>query len=139
MISFTVQYCFLFRFVCTELCFTDLSSSNLNCNLCLWYYEQLVQFDKEINANVYRHSLWKYYERFHCSFEWHLTPHLTLSIETCIRRTRCIKRTLQHFPRTVSVYYRFHCTDQRLDFEIPIVYYPLKTLEPYEMNRRDAI
>ena len=36
---------------------------------------------------------------FHCSFEWHLTPHMTLSIETCIRRTPCIKRTLQHSPR----------------------------------------
>ena len=44
-------------------------------------------FDKEINANVYRHSLWEYYKRFHCSFEWHLTPHMTLYIETCIRRT----------------------------------------------------
>ena len=31
--------------------------------------------------------------------EWHLTPHMTLSIETCIRRTPCIKRTLQHSPR----------------------------------------
>ena len=29
----------------------------------------------------------------------HLTPHMTLSIETCIRRTPCIKRTLQHSPR----------------------------------------
>ena len=23
-------------------------------------------------------------KRFHCSFEWHLTPHMTVSIETCI-------------------------------------------------------
>ena len=29
--------------------------------------------------------LWEYSKRFHCSFEWHLTPHMTLSIETCIR------------------------------------------------------
>ena len=36
--------------------------------------DQLVHFDKEINANVYRHNLWEYYKRFHCSFEWHLTP-----------------------------------------------------------------
>ena len=64
----------------------------VNCNpcLCLWYYD----FDKEINANVYRHSLWEYYKRFHCSFEWHLTPHMTL---------------LQHSPR-VSAWYRFHCS-----------------------------
>ena len=33
------------------------------------------------------------------AFEWHLTPHMTLSIETSIRRTACIKRTLQHSPR----------------------------------------
>ena len=35
----------------------------------------------------------------YCSFEWHLTPDMTLSIETYIRRTSCIKRTLQHSPR----------------------------------------
>ena len=29
--------------------------------------------------------VWKYSKPFHCSFEWHLTPHMTLSIETCIR------------------------------------------------------
>ena len=23
-------------------------------------------------------------KRFHCTFEWHLTPQMTLSIETCI-------------------------------------------------------
>ena len=68
------------------------------------YYDQLVHFNKEIYANVsppdvYRHSLWEYSKRFHCSFEWHLTPHVTLSIETCIRRTPCIKRTIQHSPR----------------------------------------
>ena len=81
-------------------CFTHLSSSNLCSNLCLWYYDQLlVLFNKEINADVYRHSLWEYSKCFHCSFEWHLIPHKTLSIETCIRRTPCIKRTLQHSRR----------------------------------------
>ena len=35
------------------------------------------------------------------SFEWHLTPHMTLSIETCIRRTACIKRTT--FPEGVRL------------------------------------
>ena len=101
LISFTVTDCFLFRFVCivNRACFTHPISSNLSCNPCLWYYDQLVHFDKEVNANVYRHSLWEYYKRFHCSFEWHLTPHMTLYIETCIRRTPCIKRTLQHSPR----------------------------------------
>ena len=52
LISFTVRYCFLFRFV-----FIELVSSNLSCNLCLWYYNQLIHFHKEINANVYHHGL----------------------------------------------------------------------------------
>ena len=97
LISFTVQ-----RFCLYRACFTHLSSSNLSCNLCLWYYHQLVPFNKEINANVYRHSLWEYSKRFHCSFEWHLTPHMTLSIETCIRRTPCLKRTPQHSTRVFA-------------------------------------
>ena len=99
LISFTVQDCFFISFCLHRACFTHLISSNMSCSLCLWYYDQLVHFDKETNANVYLHSLWEYYKRFHCSFEWHLTPHMTLSIETCIRRTPCIKRTLQHSPR----------------------------------------
>ena len=80
-------------------CFTHLISSNLSCNLCLWYFDQLVHLNKEINANVYRHSLWEYSKHFHCSFEWHLTPHMAFSIETCIRQTPCIKRTLRHSQR----------------------------------------
>ena len=64
-------------------------------------FDQLVYLNKEINANVYRHSLWEYSQRFHSSFEWHLTPHMTLSIETCIRRTPCIKRTA--FPEGVRL------------------------------------
>ena len=87
------------RFINRTACFPHPISSNLSCNPCLWYYDELVHFDKEINANVYRHSLWEYYKRFHCSFEWYLTPHMTLYIETCIRRTPCIKRTIQHSPR----------------------------------------
>ena len=92
-VLFSISFC-LYRG-----CFTHLISSILSCNPCLSYCEQLVHFDKEINATVYRHSLWKYSKRFHCSFEWYLTPHMTLSIETCIRRTPCIKQTLQHSPR----------------------------------------
>ena len=92
-VLFSISFC-LYR-----ACFTHLISSNLSCNLCLWYFDQLVHLNKEINANVYRHSLWEYSKRFHSSFEWHLTPHMTLSIKTCIRRTPCIKRTLQHSPR----------------------------------------
>ena len=92
-VLFPISFCLYRAF------FTHLISSNLSCNLCLRYYDQLVHFDKEIHANVYRHSLWEYSKRFHCSFEWHLTPHMTLYIETCIRRTPCIKQTLQHSPR----------------------------------------
>ena len=89
-VLFSISFCSYKAF------FTHLISSNLSCNLCLWYYDQLVNFDREINANVYRHSLREYSKRFHCSFEWRLTPHVTLTIETCFRRTPCIKRTLQH-------------------------------------------
>ena len=108
LISFTVQCCFLFRFVCIELV-------SLIWFLQIWvaihvYGTKINWFTlikKLSNANVYRHSLWEYYKRFHCSFEWHLTPHMTLYIQTCIRRTPCIKRTLQHSPRVsaqVSLY-----------------------------------
>ena len=107
-VLFSISFC-LYR-----ACFTHLISSNLSCNLCLWYYDQLVHFDKEINANVYRHSLWEYSKRFHCSFEWHLTPHMALSIETCI------KQTLQHSPG-VSALYRFHCMYIRLYLFIKIL------------------
>ena len=67
-VMFSISFC-LYR-----ACFTDLISLNLSCNLCLWYFDQLVHLNKEINANIYRHSLWEYSKRFHCSFEWHLTP-----------------------------------------------------------------
>ena len=95
LISFTVQCCFLFRFVSIEL--VSLISA-LQIWVTIYVYGTII-FNKEINANVYHHSLWEYSKRFHCSFEWHLTPHMTLSIETCIRQTLCIKQTLQHSPR----------------------------------------
>ena len=67
--------------------FTDFEKKNrLFCSPRLGYFDQLVHFHKEINANVYRHSLWQYSKRFHCSliFEWHLITLMTLSIETCV-------------------------------------------------------
>ena len=100
---FSVSFCL------HRACFTHLISSNSSCNLCLWYFDQLVHLNKEINANENRHSLWEYSKRFYCSFEWHLTPHITLSIEICIRRT------LLHSPRASSSY-RFHCTSIRGKF-----------------------
>ena len=81
----------LYSFCLYRACFTHLISSNLSCNLCLWYYDQLVHFDKETNAKVYRQSLREYSWHFHCSFEWDLTSHMTLYIEACIGRTPCIK------------------------------------------------
>ena len=57
--SFTVRYCFSISFCLCRACFTRLISSNLSCNLCSWFYDELVHFNKEINANVYGHSLWQ--------------------------------------------------------------------------------
>ena len=55
----------IFRFVCIELvALIWVKSSDLSCHLCLWYYDQLVLFNKEIHANVYRHSLWEYSKTF---------------------------------------------------------------------------
>ena len=66
---FSISFC-LYRAY-----FTHLISSNLSCNLFLLYYDQLVHFDKEINAKVYRYSLWEYYKRastVHLKGIWHL-------------------------------------------------------------------
>ena len=71
LITFTVQCCFLFRFVSIELV-------SLISVLQIWvaiYVCGTIIFNKEINANVYRHSLWEYSKRFHCSFEWHDTSY----------------------------------------------------------------
>ena len=123
---FSISFCLYRAF------FTHLISSNLSCNLCLRYYDQLVHFDKEIHGNVYRHSLWEYSKRFRCSFEWHLTPHMALSIETCIRRTPCISghysfpRSLRnwrycvvvgYFPRGCSLHTTFTVTHLSISME----------------------
>ena len=89
-VLFSISF-FLFR-----ACFTHLISSNLSCNLCLRYYDQLVHFDKEIHANVYivivSESILTV-STVHLNSIWHL---ISLSIETCIRRTPCIKgRTIR--------------------------------------------
>ena len=80
---FSTSFC-LYR-----ACFTHLISSNLSCNPAMFMVLLLRHFDKKNNANVYLHGLWEYY----------LTPHMTLYIETCIRQTPCIKRAQQHSPR----------------------------------------
>ena len=84
-VLFSISFCLY------GACVTHLFSSILSCNLCLRYCDQLFLLNEEINANVFRHSLWEYSKRFHGSFEWHLTPHMTLSIETCNSWAPCIK------------------------------------------------
>ena len=93
-VMFSISFC-LYR-ACLN--YSDFFKFQLE-SMFMVTFDQLVYLNKEINANVYRHSLWEYSKSFHSSFEWHLTPHMTLSIKTCIRRTPCIKRTLQHSPR----------------------------------------
>ena len=68
-VLFSISFCL------NKACFTDLISSNLSCNLCLWYYDQLVHFNKEISPNVI--VLSEYSKCFHCSYERHLTHHVT--------------------------------------------------------------
>ena len=62
---------FSISFCLNRACFTHLISSNLSCNLCLWYW--FTKIKKLMQTYIY--SLWEYSKRFHCSFEWHLTPH----------------------------------------------------------------
>ena len=103
LISFTVQDCFLFRFVCMKLV-------SLIWFLQIWVaihvYGTMINwftFIKKLMQTSIVIISWECYKcHFHCSFEWHLTPRMTLYIETHIRRTSCIKRTLLHSPR-VSV------------------------------------
>ena len=56
----STQYCFLisfFLFFCVELASLIRFLQIWRAILCLWYYDQLVHLKKEINANLYRHSL----------------------------------------------------------------------------------
>ena len=96
LISFTVLYCFLFRFVCIELV-------SLIWFLQIWVeiyvYGTMINWITLIKKLMQTYIVivsWSTAKRFLCSFEWHLTSHMPLFIENCIRRTPCIKRTLQH-------------------------------------------
>ena len=80
----SMQYCFLISFHLDRACFTHLISSNLRSNLMFKVLWSIFPLEERNNGNVFCHSLWKYSKRFHCSFERHLTPHMTLSIETCL-------------------------------------------------------
>ena len=71
-------------------------------------------------------------------FKWHLTPYMTLSIETCIRQTPCFKRTLQHSPR-VSAQYRFHCIMKVLCSIIFIIFFKILDYSLRTKNYRTHI
>ena len=92
-VLFSISFCL------KRACFTHLISSNLSYNLCLWYYDRLVTLIKKLMQTYIVKISGSILNLSTVQFKWHLTPHMTLSIETCIRRTPCIKRTLQHSPR----------------------------------------
>ena len=52
LISFTVQYCFLFHFASNQLVSLIWFLQIWVVIICFWHYDQLVHFNKEINANI---------------------------------------------------------------------------------------
>ena len=77
-----LEYWSLILFCLYIACFTHLISWNMRCIVRLKSFRQFVHL-KEINSNVYRHSLWSI-PRFHYFLEWYLISHFTFSIQTCI-------------------------------------------------------
>ena len=75
LISFTVQYCFLFRFVCIELMFHS-SARFLQIwvalKIILMFNGTMISWSTLIKKlmHVYRHSLWEYSKHFYCSLIW---------------------------------------------------------------------
>ena len=74
-VLFFISFCFY------RACFAHLISSTLSSNLCLWYYDPLVNFHKEIDANVYIYhpSLLRSIQSVstvHLNGNWHLIWHL---------------------------------------------------------------
>ena len=61
-----------------------------------------------------------------------LTPHITLYIETCIRRTPCTKWTLQHSPRVSLV------TKSCKNLQNFIKFYKTREAEPHDRQRRNS-
>ena len=89
LISFTVQYCFLFRFVCIELVALIWV---LQIWVVIYVYGTMINWSSLIKKFMQMYIVivsGSILKHFHCLFEWHLTPHMTLSIETCIRWTPC--------------------------------------------------
>ena len=98
LISFTVQCCFLFRFVCIELVSLIWV---LQIWVAIYVYGTILTWPALIKKSMITYivivsgSILNV-STVHLNGIWHLI--MTLSIETCIRQTPCIKRTLQHFP-----------------------------------------
>ena len=103
LISFTVQYCFPFRFVCIELV-------SLIWFLQIWV--AIYVYGTMINwSTLIKKLMQTYIVIASCTIlnvsTVHLngifTPHMTLSLETCIRGRPSIKRTLQHSARVSAL------------------------------------
>ena len=103
LISFPVQYCFLFRFVCIMLFsliwFLQIWVANY---LCLRYYDQLVHFDKEIHANISGSIL--NVSTLHLNGIWHLICRYLL--KPVLGRHPVLKG---HYSFPEGVHLRFHC------------------------------
>ena len=107
LISFTVQYCFLFyfpfRFVCIELVSLIWF---LQIWVAIYVYGTMINWSTLIKKLTQTYIVIVSGSIINVSAV-HLngmTPPMMLSIETCIRRTPCIKRTLQHSLIQVSLY-----------------------------------
>ena len=103
LIIFSVQYCFPFRFVCIELV-------SLIWFLQIWV--AIYVYGTMINwSTLIKKLMQTYIVIASCTIlnvsTVHLngifTPHMTLSLETCIRGRPSIKRTLQHSARVSAL------------------------------------
>ena len=79
--TFTVQYCFLFRFVCIELV---LLTWCLQIWVAIYVYGTMIKWSTLINKLMQTYIVMVSGSILNLST--YLTPHMTLSIETCIRR-----------------------------------------------------
>ena len=77
--TYLISVFYFVLFAMYRACFTHLISSNLSCNLCLWYYDKLVHFDK------YRQNLWEYRLR--------VVPHFSSGVEERAKRGHAWKFT----------------------------------------------
>ena len=72
------------------------------------YWSSLIKKFMQMYIVIVSGSILK---RFHCLFEWHLTSHMTLSIETCFRWTSCT--AFPNFVHLIQVSLYLHCIFSR--------------------------